>query len=454
MRLRSLRLLVASSLLAASLAGAATRPHYGGTLRVVMRGGAGSLDPADTTQGDSLTNWNLSRLMFDTLVFVDDRGNPQPGLATSWQADPGNLRWRLNLRRGVTFQGGSPMSPYTVAASLRAANPSWRVFPADDAVVIELDSPSPDLPAELALARNSIVLRDGKGLGTGPFFATQSVPGKKLVLAARDDYWQGRAYVDSIEIDLGAGFREQMISLDLGKADVVEIAPDQARRATGGGRHTESSAPMELVALVFARDPQSAEESRQREALALSIDRGLLNTVLLQGGGEPAGSLLPNWMTGYAFLFPSDSDPAKARQSAKDVGQAISWTLSYDTSDSLARVIAERIVLNARDSGLSLQLKPGSTADARLVRLPLASLAPNVALKRLAAGLGLSQPKFANQSAESLYWTEKALLQSQRVIPLLHLRFAFGRNAAVKNWTLERDGSWRLDAVWLGAEKP
>jgi ABC-type transport system substrate-binding protein len=211
---------------------------------------------------------------------------------------------------------------------------------------------------------------------------------------------------------------------------------------------------MELVALVFARDPQSAEESRQREALALSIARGLLNTVLLQGGGEPAGSLLPNWMTGYAFLFPSDSDPAKARQSAKDVGQAISWTLSYDTSDSLARVIAERIVLNARDSGLSLQLKPGSTADARLVRLPLASLAPNVALKRLAAGLGLSQPKFANQSAESLYWTEKALLQSQRVIPLLHLRFAFGRNATVKNWTLQRDGSWRLDAVWLGAEKP
>lgn len=454
MKPRSLRLLVASSMLAAGLASAATRPHYGGTLRVVVHGGVGSLDPADATQGDSLTDWNLARLMFDTLVFVDERGNLQPGLATSWQADPGNLRWRFNLRRGVSFQGGSPLTPYAVAASLRVTNPTWRVFPADDAVVIELDSPSPGLPAELALPRNSIVHRDGKGSGTGPFFATQWIPGKKLVLAARDDYWQGRAYVDSIEIDLGAGFREQMIALDLGKAHLVEIAPDQAQRARGTGRLTDSSAPMELVALVFAREPQSPEEARQRDALALSIDRSLLNTVLLQGGGEPAGSLLPNWMTGYAFLFSSSSDSAKARPSAKDARQAISWTLSYDANDAVARVISERIVLNARDNCLSLQLKPGSPADMRIVRLPLASLDPNVALKRFATTLGLPQPKFTSQSAESLFWAEKSLLQSQRVIPLLHLRFAYGMSIAVRNWTSERDGSWRLDDVWLGAEKP
>src|SRR2546422_7007982 len=74
------------------------------------------------------------------------------------------------------------------------------------------------------------------------------------------------------------------------------------------GRRVESSAPTELIALVFSRDRQSPEDGRLREALALSVDRGSMNTVLLQGGGEPAGGLLPNWMTGYAFLFPTRSE--------------------------------------------------------------------------------------------------------------------------------------------------
>ena len=39
-----------------------------------------------------------------------------------------------------------------------------------------------------------------------------------------------------------------------------------------------------------------------------------MNNVLLQGGGEPAGTFLPDWMTGYAFLFPTAADLQRARQ--------------------------------------------------------------------------------------------------------------------------------------------
>ena len=196
----------------------------------------------------------------------------------------------------------------------------------------------------------------GKISGTGPFAVSQWDPGKKLSLAARDDYWGGRAFLDAIEIDMGKNLREQMISLDLGKAQVIEVAPEQAHRATAEGRHVESSAPIELIALVFGRDPQSPEDARQRQALALSIDRELLNTVVLQGGGEPAGGLLPNWMTGYGFLFPASIDLALARQVRSEIPHTTSWTLGYDPADPVARVIAERIALNARDAGLGIQI--------------------------------------------------------------------------------------------------
>ena len=94
----------------------------------------------------------------------------------------------------------------------------------------------------------------GKLAGSGPFAIKRWDPGKKLTLTARDDYWGGRAFLDSIEIEMGKSFREQMIALDLGKADMVEVAPDQARHAVLDGRRVENSAPAEWMALVFSRD--------------------------------------------------------------------------------------------------------------------------------------------------------------------------------------------------------
>ena len=138
------------------------------------------------------------------------------------------------------------------------------------------------------------------------------------------------------------------------------------------------------MGLVFSRDAQSAEDGKLREALALSIDRESMNNVLLQGGGEPAGTLLPGWMSGYAFLFPTAIDLQRARQARDEVQQAPVWTLGYDASDPLARVIAERIALNARDAGLTLQTTATAAADMRLVRMPLPSLDAWVALSELA----------------------------------------------------------------------
>jgi ABC-type transport system substrate-binding protein len=455
MRLTGFPLLVASSLLCALSASAATRPHYGGTLHIQMRTAPTSLDPADSNQPDWFGSRNLFSLMFDTLVSLDEQDKPEPALASSWQAEPGNQRWRVFLRPGVSFQDGALVTPDAVAASLRRTNPTWKVFAEGEAVIIERDSPAPNLLAELSLPRNCIVKRDGgKISGTGPLAVTRWDPGKKLVLAARDDYWDGRSFLDMIEIEMGKGLHEQMISFDLGKAQVIEIAPEQEHRAVAEGRHVQSSSPVELIALVFGHDPQSPEDARQRQALALSIDRELLNTVVLQGGGEPTGGLLPNWITGYGFLFPVSLDLALARQVRSEIPHTTAWTLGYDPADPTARVIAERIALNARDAGLGMQITSASGGDLRLVRILLISLDAQIALNELAVGLGLPHSNSAFISVDDLYGAETKLLQSQRVIPLLHLRTAYGVSNTVKNWRTARDGSWHLANVWIAAEKP
>ncbi len=452
MRHSALAFFAISSLLWTGVAGAATRPSYGGTLRVAMRSTALSLDPADPGQAGSLESSNFSSLIFDTLVTLDDRGKPQPSLATSWQADPGNQRWQFELRRRVSFQDGTPLTADQVAASLRVANPSWRIVPGEDAITIELDAPAPDLPSEVALARNGIAWRDGATImGTGPFTIDHWEPGKKLTLAANDNYWGGRPFLNSVEIAMGQGFRKQMLALDLQQADLIEIAPEQERTAANENRRVESSAPAELMALVFSNHRPSADESRRRAALAQSIDRAVLSNVLLQGGGAAAGGLLPDWLSGYGFVFSVNADSTAARQVRNETGQSTVWSLAYDTDDPASRVVAERILLNARDAGMKLQLGGGGDPDVRLVRAPLISLNPYIALVTLAGFLRLAQPSFASDAPEGVYTAESALLRSEEVIPLLHLRMSHAMNAKVRGWSEALDGQIHWGTLWLAA---
>jgi ABC-type oligopeptide transport system substrate-binding subunit len=450
-----LLLLAAASICVAMGAAGSTRPHYGGTLRLAVQEAPINLDPAVFNQVDSTVLRSLSRLIFDTLVTVDDRGQPLPALASSWQVEPGNQRWQFSVRRGATFQDGSAVSPDVVAASLRNVNAAWKVFASAESVVVECNASTPNLPAILALTRYGIAKRAGdKVIGSGPFAIGGWDPGKRLTLTARDEYWGGRSFVDRIEIQMGVGFREQMIQFDLGKADVIEVAPEQARHAASDRRRVEDSSPAELMAIVFTHEARSAEDTKLRQALELSIDRESMNSVLLQGGGEPAGTLLPAWMTGYAFLFPTAADMQRAQLLRGEVPQAPAWNMGYDTSDPMARVIAERIALNARDAGLRLQAGNTAPADMRLLRVPLASLDARVALVSFAARLGLTPPRFNDDTTGSIYLAENAALQSQRIIPLLHLRNATALGTTVRGWTESRDGEWQLQNLWLATEKP
>src|SRR5208283_4779020 len=86
--------------------------------------------------------------------------------------------------------------------------------------------------------------------------------------------------------------------------------------------------PVELLALVFSPNSK-AQDPRLREALALAIDRKPIQSVLLKGAGEPAASILPNWMTGYTAVFSAQANLQRARTVLADSRQP-ALNLSYD----------------------------------------------------------------------------------------------------------------------------
>ncbi len=447
--------LAISSLLAATLAARAeTRPQYGGTLHVGLSAALTSLDPADTAQDDSFARRSVTSLIFDNLVTIDSSGRVQPSLAESWQAASGNRRWQFRIRRGVKFHDGTPMTAQSVAACLRFANPSWNVLAEGESVIFEFEAPEPELPAQLATARNAIVKRDPNGRlsGTGPFRIADWQPGKALSLAADDNCWRGRPFLDGIQIALGRNYRDQMTALELGKADLVEVAPEQAHRISPERYQILHSPPMELLALRFAHDAASPEERTLRQALNLSLDRGSIYSVLLQGVGTPTASILPTWMSGYGFVFSVEANLAKARQLREQTRASQNWKLGYDNTDPLARLLTERIALNAKDAGLTLQ-PSASSGDLRLVRIALASSDPRTALDAVLKRLDLPDAKIGS-SADELYAAEQAVLAGERVIPLIDLPATYASTPKLKDWTVRTDGSWDLANAWLESAKP
>ena len=448
--------LAISSLLVATLAARAeVRPQYGGTLHVGLSAALTSLDPADNAQDDSFARRSVTSLIFDNLVSNDSSGRMQPSLAESWQAASGNRRWQFRIRRGVKFHDGTLMTAQSVAASLRFANPSWNVVGEGESVILEFETSESELPAELAMRRNAIVKRDQNGRlsGTGPFRIADWQTGKMVSIAADDNCWRGRPFLDGIQIAMGRSYRDQMTALELGKADLVEVAPEQSHRISPERYQILHSPPMELLALQFARDAASPEERALRQALNLSVERGSIYSVLLQGAGTPTASVLPAWMSGYGFVFSVDANLAKARQLREQARLAQNWKLGYDSGDPLARLLAERIALNAKDAGLTLQPTPGG-GDLRLARIPLVSSDPRTALDSLLKRLDLPGGKIPSSSVDELYTAEQAVLGSERVIPLIDLPATYASTPRLKDWTVRTDGSWDLASAWLESAKP
>ena len=54
-----------------------------------------------------------------------------------------------------------------------------------------------------------------------------------------------------------------------------------------------------------------------------------MNRVLLQGAGEPAGTFLPDWMTGICFPVLHRVDMQRAQLTRGEVPQAPVWALGY-----------------------------------------------------------------------------------------------------------------------------
>jgi ABC-type transport system substrate-binding protein len=409
---------------------------------------------------------HINALAYEGLAAIDASGILRPALATSWDSDAGGRRWTFRLRHGVKLHDGSTLQPAQVAATLRDVHSDWQISSEDDALTVDPGREVTDLPWQLADSSNAIAIRQSAGaaVGSGPF-RIERVDAGLIALRAHDGYWDSRPFVDAVEVRTARSPADQLTDVETGRADMVSIQPTDVRRIEQRQLRIESSGSLELIALAFEPPLATSSTEAVRRTFAAAIDRAAIARVVLQGRAEPANALLPQWVSGYApFVIDGKAAPLSRSAVAALPADRRTLALRVTPSDPVAQAVAQRIAVNERDAGFALTVQApaglGPRFDLRLLRLSFRAAGPPQALSDLMTGVGprtltllgrITRPD-AGASLEEVLLTERALLATGVIVPVVHVPELYAIGQRAQSWNgpaVLPSGAWNVANVWL-----
>ena len=303
-----------------------SNPVDGGSLKVGLPEDLQTLDPH---QAATPSERMVARALTDSLFRFDFVGGLQGAVVSSWEAGEDGLSYVLYLRPDLVFSDGSDCDAEAVRDNLmrmrEVGSPvmvgSWlssiRQTEVIDDLTLRLDLlyPDPNLlfnlsRAETGLVSMQAVLEMGADfysapVGLGPFHVVpppEQLEGEMLrplpddqiqhtdmsyalplvYLAAFEDYWQGRAYLDSIAF-VNVDPEEDPAELLAGGFDLIaEVSPGYEIPGELGYTFTRVNLDHHLVALNL----NSLADVTVRRALHYAVDRHELIERLFGGDAQ------------------------------------------------------------------------------------------------------------------------------------------------------------------------
>ena len=295
-----------------------------------------------TSYDPAVSGFAFYRLgVLETLVDATVDGVLQPGLATQWEMSDDGLSWRFNLREGVTFHDGSPLSADIAVAALSLAHskpgilqktPITSIEADQNAVLITLDKPFAALPAILthnttSIAAPASINADDEyvaAIGTGPFAVDTFTPPQGLDVKRFDNYWGDKAKLETVSY-LAAGRAETRALLaESGDADLVfTLDPSGFSHLSSIDSVEPRSVPIpRVVALKLNAGHEFLKDPRARRALSLAIDRVGIATAITRFPEAGATQLFPPALDKWhnSDLEPLSQDAAAAKTLLTELG--------------------------------------------------------------------------------------------------------------------------------------
>ena len=378
--------------------------HRGGTMRLVARSAAGTLDPQINY---TLQYWQIYQGLYDGLVAFKKANGAEgfvkvPDLAEAIpEPTNGGKTYVFKLRKGIKFSDGRDVTVKDVVASFqrifKVSSPTAGSFFAgilgadkclaeaksctldggvvgDDAagtITINLAAPDAEFMDKLALPHAAILPADAPAQdagsnpipGTGAYFVQSYDPNKGMTMARNPHFkvWsedaQPDGYPDVIQYDFGLTDEAEVNAVMNGEANWMFDQPPTDRLGEIGTKYKDQVHLNTLTAFWYA--PMNTrlapfDNIKARQAVNFAIDRKAL--VNLFGGpvlASPVCQVLPPGFPGHVDYCPYTKDPG-AKWSAPDMEKAKQLVEESGTKGQKVTVIVEDTAVS-KSIGVYLQ---------------------------------------------------------------------------------------------------
>ena len=383
------------------------------TLRVANQGDAQAMDPHALNEALQLS---LLGNVYEPLVGRDQKLALTPALATRWSATSPTV-WRFELRRGVRFHDGTPLTAADVVFSFQRAageGSDMRSYTAsikavraaegksgDTAIEIETSAPFPILPdvisnvyimsrawCEANQATRPVDRRKGienaatfKANGTGPFQLKERRPDTRTVLTRFAGYWAPLSTnVTEVVFTPIRNDATRVAALLSGEIDLMEPVPLQdIERVKASAARKVMQGP-ELRTIFLGMDQQRDEllyanvkgknpfkDRRVRQAFYQAIDIEAIRARVMRGAATTAALMLGPGVNGY----PADLDrrlpydPAAAKRLLTEAGYPSGFEVGMNCPNDRYvndAKICQAVAANLARIGVRVQLQAEAKA--------------------------------------------------------------------------------------------
>jgi len=303
-------------------------------------------DTLDPRRGNSVANNIPMKLIYDSLIFLNDEAEFEPRLATKWEVID-DTHIRFTLREGVKFSNGYDFTADDVLFSLNRTkldSTSLSTMKWYDEVNSKVENAHsiivamkyPYAPAFQVLAGGRTWIGSKKTMeemgeeaharnpvGTGPYKLTTWTTGASMLLTRNDKFWGEAAKTEKVLFKYSAESTARVIALETKEVDFAYYinGPDKARVDAIDGYHIESGTSCKYYTIVFNMQNEKFANEKVRYALSYAIDLKALVDAGFDGTATVMSSILPSKVEGWKDTYGTwEYNPEKAKALLAEAG--------------------------------------------------------------------------------------------------------------------------------------
>jgi peptide/nickel transport system substrate-binding protein len=321
-----------------------------------------SLDPA---KGFEVIGSGVMAQVYDRLLdFAAGKyDKPEPSLAESWKVSPDGLVWTFNLRKGVKFHSGNPMTAEDVVYSFQRAillkdQPAFILtqfgLTPESIKALDANTAQITLPKKYAgglflacmasivssvvdskVVKQNIAKTDQfpngdygvtwlsrNSAGSGPFILRKWEKGEGVVLDANASHFRYPPKIKRVIYKDIAEAASRRLQVEKGDLDIAwNMFPDQVKElAKNKDVRIERYADNAIEYLGMNVTRPHLSDKRVRMAIRYAIDYDGIVNKIMGGAAKQINTFIPEGFAGYEPRILYTTDIEKAKQLMKEAG--------------------------------------------------------------------------------------------------------------------------------------